>query len=158
MVCFIVWFIHDKKQLERFVERKIFRIKEASNKRLFVRFLIRFLTLTILYCILNHFFSFNLLLTPLIFWTVISFYFIIILISLFLEKKMIIKLLIILDIVFICIFFIQSICMLISSYMTISNDNNPIFYEILTISPLIISFSFFLIRDIKLIRQEVYEN
>ena len=153
LICYIVWFNRDKKQLEELTGRKIFRIRDSSNKILFLRFLIRFSSLTIIYAILNHFFSFTFLLSPLIFWTIIVTYFLILFLTLFFEKKIVIKLLVILDIFFICIFCLQSVCMIISSYMILSNDN-PCFYEILTISPMIICFSVFLVRDIKYMERD----
>lgn len=149
-ICYIVWFIRDKRKFETYTGRTLFKIYELSNRVLYKKFLIRFLTLLILYYILNDLFSFTFLLAPQVFWSIILTYFLVIIVSLFFEEKLVGKILVISDIFFVLIFFSQAIYMLINSFISITSNNEEFsIKKILTISPLVICFLIYLLNDKK---------
>ena len=150
MICFVVWFIQDIRKIK----------KEQSNDFFFffftyshLQFIIRIAILSISYFFLNKFFDYSYLLSQDIFWYIIISCAIAFFVSLFVENKTVGKILILMNIFLLCIFCTNAMCMIGNSYIDwihgLNRDVAPCVYEILTISPLVILFTIFLIRDIK---------
>ncbi len=152
-ICFFVWFIRDNRAIRKFKDRNFFIIKTSENFGLQSKFLFRLFSVSILYFLLNRYFVYGLLLAKNIFWFMLLAYFVVFIVSLFLGKAEVTRLLVVTDIIFLCIFCLQAVCMIFTSYMElfmgVKRLDEPKWYEILTFSPLLVCFVVWFVMDIK---------
>lgn len=146
LVCFIIWFIRDKKKIETQMDREIFVIKPYS-----LRFSVRFVILVVLYAILNHVLAFKYFLSAEYYCIFIAMYFIIAVIALFLEKQRAIKLNVAVNCFYAVIILLQSLYMVFRDMLSIKHDEIAIEfgkYDILLSVPLLVCFVAWIVIDV----------